>query len=154
MELSSHTNHVLGPDEEVFVAAHWNVFLHEAEVVEATDKQPAAAHPQVEVQLLGAVPAQGQANVRIPKDSATCRASAGLWALPRDVVLHVLRQVHVQHDEVVQMAPTEGPAEGPASQVAVPLAYSEHRVQADLRRELHVLQHHLQGNVAEARAAV
>lgn len=60
MELRSHTNHVFGSDEEIFVPANWNVFLHEAEVVEATDKQPAAAHPQVKVQLLATVPAHGR----------------------------------------------------------------------------------------------
>lgn len=150
MELRSHTNHVFGSDEEIFVPANWNVFLHEAEVVVATDKQPAAARPQVEVQLLATVPAHGQSNVRTPRDDATCWASAGLLALPRDVVLHVLCQVHVQHDKVVQVAPTEGLAGGPASHVAVPLAGSEHCVQADLWREFHVLQHHLQGNVAKA----
>lgn len=80
--------------------------------------------------------------------------TAGPLPLPRDVVLHVLRQVHVQHDEVVQVAPTEGLAEGPASHVTVPLAGSEHCVQADLWRQFHVLQHHLQGNVAKAWAAV
>lgn len=74
--------------------------------------------------------------------------------LPRDVVLHVLREVHVQHDEVVQVAPTEGLAGGPASHVAAPLAGSEHCVQADLWREFHVLQHHLQGNVGTAGAPI
>lgn len=78
----------------------------------------------------------------------------GPYPLPRDVELHVLRQVHVQHDKVVQVAPTEGLAGGPASRVAAPLAGSEHCVQADLWREFHVLQHHLQGNVGTARAPV
>lgn len=54
----------------------------------------------------------------------------------------------------MQVAPAERLAEGPASQVAVPLAGSEHCVQAYLWREFHVLQHHLQGNVANAWAAV
>lgn len=51
------TNHELGFDQEVFVSPDWNVFLHETEVVEATEEQSAAVHPQVEVHLLTAVPA-------------------------------------------------------------------------------------------------
>lgn len=53
------TNHELGFDQEVFVSPDWNVFLHETEVVEATEEQSAAVHPQVEVHLLTAVPARG-----------------------------------------------------------------------------------------------
>lgn len=87
---------MFGSDEEVFVPAHWNVFLHEAEVVEATDEQPAAAHPQVEVQLLAAVPAPGRPNVRTPQRRRPLRGgSVDFFPLPRDVVLHVLGQVHV-----------------------------------------------------------
>lgn len=70
------TNHVFGSDQKVFVPANWNVFLHEAEVVEAADKQPAAAHPQVEVKLLAAVPAHGQSNVRTAKTPPAERAQA------------------------------------------------------------------------------
>lgn len=58
---------MFGSDQKVFVPANWNVLLHEAEVVEAADKQAAAAHPQVEVQLLAAVPAHGQPNVSTAK---------------------------------------------------------------------------------------
>jgi len=39
------------------VAPDWDVFLHVAEVVEATQQQSAAVGPQVEVHLLTAVPA-------------------------------------------------------------------------------------------------
>lgn len=72
VELRSHTNHVFGSDEEIFVPSDWNVFLHEAEVVEAADQQPTAAHPQVEVQLLATVPAHGQSNIRTPGKNAPC----------------------------------------------------------------------------------
>lgn len=68
---------MFGSDQNVFVPADWNVFLHQAEVVEATDKQPAAAHPQVEVQFLTAVPAHRRSNVRTPNET-TCCASAFL----------------------------------------------------------------------------
>lgn len=51
------THHELRLDKEVFVSPHWNVFLHETEVVEATQQQPAAVHPQIEVHFLAAIPA-------------------------------------------------------------------------------------------------
>lgn len=63
---------MFGSDEEIFVPTNWNVFLHKAEVVEATNKQPAAAHPQVEVQLLATVPAHRRSNVRTPKEDGNC----------------------------------------------------------------------------------
>lgn len=39
------THHEFRFDQEVFVSPNWNVFLHEAEVVEATQQQPTAVHP-------------------------------------------------------------------------------------------------------------
>lgn len=64
----SNTYHEFGFDQEVFVSAHWNVFLHEAEVVEAAQQQPTAVHPQIEVHLLAAVPAHGTGNWRYAVD--------------------------------------------------------------------------------------
>lgn len=54
--MRTRTHHELRFNQEGFVPADWNVFLHEAEVVEATQQQPTAVHPQVEVHLLAAVP--------------------------------------------------------------------------------------------------
>lgn len=154
--LNEHdTNHELGFDQEVFVSPDWNVFLHETEVVEATEEQPAAVHPQVEVHLLAAVPAHGPKALGPPSRSPHVQLAVKYPdPLPVEVVLHVLRQVHVQHDKVVQVRPTEGLARRPASQVAAPLAGSAHRVQGDLWRDFHVLQHHLQGDVGIAWATV
>lgn len=39
------TYHEFRLDLEVFVSPIWNVFLHQAEVVEATQQQPTAVHP-------------------------------------------------------------------------------------------------------------
>lgn len=69
--------------------------------------------------------------------------------LPIEVVLNVLRQVHIEHDKVVEVTPAEGVAWRPAGEAAAPLASAAHRVQGDLRRGLHVLQHRLQGHVGE-----
>lgn len=73
---------------------------------------------------------------------------------PVEVVLDVLRQVHVEHDELVQVAAAEGQAGGPAPQAAAPLARAAHGVEEDLGRGLHVLQHHLQGDVGGGGASV
>lgn len=61
--------------------------------------------------------------------------------------MDILCQVHVEHDKVVEVAPTVQLAGGLASQAAAPLASAAHRVQGDLRCGFHMLQHHLQGHV-------
>lgn len=40
-----HSYHEFRFDQEIFVSPNWNVFLHEAEVVKATQQQPTAVHP-------------------------------------------------------------------------------------------------------------
>lgn len=52
-----NTHHKFRFDHEVFVPPYWNVFLHQAEVVEAAQKQPTAVNPQIKVHLLTGVPA-------------------------------------------------------------------------------------------------
>ncbi|KAG7229256.1 hypothetical protein INR49_012913, partial [Caranx melampygus] len=63
------------------------------------------------------------------------------------VVLNILRQVHIEHDKVVEVTPAEGVAWSLVGEAAAPLASAAHCVQGDLRRGLHVLQHHLQRHV-------
>lgn len=46
-----------GFDECVLVATSRDVFLHDAETVEATQQEPAAVHPQVKVHFLTCVAA-------------------------------------------------------------------------------------------------
>lgn len=54
------THHEFRFDQEVIVSPNWNVLLHHVEVVEATQQEPTAVHPEVEVHLLTTVPARGQ----------------------------------------------------------------------------------------------
>lgn len=69
--------------------------------------------------------------------------------LPIKVILNVLRQVHVKHDKVVEVASTEGLAVGPAGYAAVPLSNPTHSILGDFRRVFHMLQHHFQRHVGE-----
>lgn len=87
------------------------MFLHEAEVVETADKQPAAIGTQVKVHFLVAVAVQ--------------------------VVSDILGQVHVEHDEVVDVAAREGIGGG--RQATAPLANATQGIQAYAGRGLHVL---------------
>lgn len=61
--------------------------------------------------------------------------------------MHVLRQVHVEQDKVMEVTAAEGGARRPASQAAAPPARTAHGVQGDLRRALHLLQDRLQRHV-------
>ena len=72
---------------------------------------------------------------------------------PVEVILDVLCQVHVEHDEVVQVAPGEGHGGGPQRQATAPLADATHGVHGDLGRGLHVPQHGLQGDAGDLRSA-
>ena len=58
------THHEFRFDQEVFVSPDWNVFLHEAEGVEATQQQPTAVHPQIKVHLFTAISAHRSKTVR------------------------------------------------------------------------------------------
>lgn len=69
--------------------------------------------------------------------------------LPIEIILNVLRQVHVKHDKVVEVASTEGLALGPAGYAAVPLSNPTHSILGDFRRVFHMLQHHFQRHVGE-----
>lgn len=82
------------------------MFLHEAEVVEATQQQPTAVHTKIEVHLL--------------------------TAITIEVVLNVLRQVHVEHDKVVEVTPAERLTGRLASEAAAPLACTGHGIQGYL----------------------
>lgn len=74
------------------------------------------------------------------------RSSANL---PIEVILNILRQVHVKHDKLVEVTAAEGVAGRLASQAAAPLACATHGVLGDLRCGFHVLQHRLQRHVGE-----
>lgn len=102
-------------DQEVLVPSDWNVLLHEAEVVEATEQQTTAVHSQIKVHLLAAVSVE--------------------------VILNVLCQVDIEQHKVMEVASTEGPVGSAVRQPATPLTRPTQGIKRDLRGALHVLQH-------------
>lgn len=67
--------------------------------------------------------------------------------LPIKVILNILRQVHIEHDKVVEVTPAEGLAGRLTSQAAAPPACTAHCIQGDVRCGFHMLQHRLQRHV-------
>lgn len=68
--------------------------------------------------------------------------------------MNVLSQIHVEHDKVVEVRPTERLSGRLVSQAAAPLAGTAHGVEGDLRCVLHMLQHHFQRHVGEGGASI
>ena len=97
---------------------------------------------------------QNTKNIKTPHSSVEAQVRLSSANLPIEVILDILRQVHVEHDKVVEMTPTEGLAGRPASQAAAPLASAAHGVQGDLWGALHVLQHRLQRHVDEGGTSI
>lgn len=54
--LHSETHHEFGFNAEVFMSSYGDVFLHNAEVIETTQKKTTAMCPQVKVQLFTCEP--------------------------------------------------------------------------------------------------
>lgn len=65
-------------------------------------------------------------------------------SLPVQVILDVLREIHVEQDEVVEMAAAERGSERRNGGFTAPVPRPTHGVVRDRRRHLHVQQHTLQ----------
>lgn len=94
---------------------------------------------------------QDRKYVDSPADRARNQSSTNS---PVEVVLDILSQIHVEHDEVVQVTPTEMVDGVLVRQAAAPLPHATHCVEGDFWRGLHVLQHRFQRHVGEGRPPV
>lgn len=144
-----------------------DVFLHDAEMIEPTEQKTTAVCPQIKVHLFTCEPTNTQIQFRLsdstschnlydktPKSSpqlgkkpifmwqysrTTCSCPSECKHSPVEVILHVLSEVNIQHDEVMQVTARERACGSLRRQTTAPFPQATHGIQRELRSGLHVL---------------